>query len=382
MGGPSVVLTNLGSYGWWLVSPGPLLASRLSWLMGACGATLFLLWGLWAVFAARAGNLLPGGTLLGAVLVLGPALPLRTQVNPYLAYLAVAPLALALACLVPGRWSARPALAGCLLAAAAVWSFVGMQVRLGARNELGFPADPVVRATSLSWDTTRLVRDWAAHARAAAGDSAVIDSAASGSAADGSTAGGSAADLVLLQVPVAAADAEASGRIGPRWVRHSEVYQACGGTVGPTLSCGGAARVQWVSSLAEAPVEAVVLAETATGFKVWGPVPNALLYAALTDVGLGHFERARTHLLRAGQLQPASMNFVYDEGQMIIPPAMALQNRVLFVDWTVRLLQEGRSRFEVGGLQAMFYQVLSASSGKSVEELSAGSTPVFPQAPQ
>lgn len=356
MGGADTVISNLGSFGWWLLSPAPLPASRLTWAMGACGAAFFLLWGLWALLAARSGRRLPAAGLWAALLVLGPALPLRTQINPYLAYLAVAPLALTLAGMLPARPAPRLPLAGGLLLAAAVWSFAGMRVHLDARNELGMPADPVVRATSLSWQAARTVRALAESSRPGEPDSA--------------------AAVVVFQVPVSASDAEAAERFGPRWVRRSETYLALGGEAGLTLVAGE--PVQWVNALTEAPPRAQVAAETAAGLKVWGPLPNALLYAALTDVGLGHYERARRHLLRAGSLQGATMNFAYDEDQMIVPVQMALRNLQPFVDWTVAQLQQGRSRMEVGGLQTMFFSLLSTASGKSVQELTAGSSVLIP----
>ncbi|MFH2052450.1 MAG: hypothetical protein ABIK96_08280 [bacterium] len=358
LGGGAVILSNLGSFGWWLLTPGPVFASRLSWLMGAAGAAFFLLWGLWAWAMARGGRLLPAGTFLAALLVLGPALPLRTQIHPYLAYLAAAPLGLALGCLVPSRLKPGRAVPAGMLVLAVAWSFFGMRIRLANRNELGFPADPVVRATSLSWQTTRTVRQW--------------------TGGEAGTGPAPAASLVFLQVPVQGRAVEDAARFGPRWVKESEIHRACGGSVGPLLSGPPGLEVAWRNSLEGAPPDALVLTETATGFNVWGRTPNAVLYAALTDLALGHFERARRHLLLAARLHPDTVNFTFDEGQMIVPLDLAVENLPRFVDWSVQQLDNGASRFEVGGLQDLIFDLVSVASGRPVRELRQGSRIMIP----
>ncbi len=357
LGGVVVMLSNLGTFGWWLLSPGPLLASHITWVMSAAGATFFLLWSLWAGFRMPLGRPLPATTLLAALLVIGPALPLRSQIHPYLAYLAVAPLALAMATLIP--WRRIHGRRVLLLALPAlVWSLLGMEVRQGNRNELGLPADPVVRATSLSWAATKTIRSVVAHNAAAQPDSTV--------------------DLVLFQEPMSKAQLDNAARFGTRWVRSSELYLACGGSIGPTLAVQGKSRITWRNALTDSPTKAQVLAETATGFKVWGPVPNALFYAAMTDVGLGYYDRARRHLIAAAALNPATVNFVYDQGQMIIPIELAVKNLQPFIDWTANRLDRGSSRLEIGGIQTMFIDLLSRCTGKSVTALTAGSKILIP----
>lgn len=359
LGGPGTLLTNLGTFGWWLLSPGPLLAARVSWIMSAAGAAFFLLWGLWAGFRMPAGFPLPAASLLAALLVIAPALPLRTQVHPYLAYLAVAPLSLVFASLIPwhridrGRWILLLALP------AALWPVVSMRVRLESRNALGLPADPVVRATSLSWSATRMIRTASRNNRAAGPDA---------------TAG-----LVLYQQPGGTTDATDADRFGPQWVAESELYQAWGGTTGPILATSGDVPIAWRSALTGSPAGDLVLAADATGFKVWGPVSNAVYYAAVTDVALGQFERARRHLLTAAALNPATTQFIYDEGQMIVPVQLALKNLKPFIDWTVRKLGQGSSLSEVGGIQDMFLHVMSSCTGKSMDELMAGSKVLLPE---
>ncbi len=357
LGGLPVVLGNLGTSGWWLLSPGPLLASHISWLMGLAGGAFFLLWGLWAGFRMPVGQTLPAAGLLAVLLILAPSLPLRSQFHPYLAYLAAAPLALALVSLIQARWW-RCRWIPLLALPAVAWSLLGMEVRLDNRNELGFPADPVVRATSLSWSATGLIRSVTTHAAAAGADSS--------------------AGLILYQQPLGRQDLADADEFGPAWVHASELYKACGGLIGPTLVTPAGTAVVWRNALTSDPAGAQVLAETATGFKVWGPVPNALFYAALTDVALGDFERARRHLVAAAALNPATINFVYDEGQMIVPLKLALDNLHPFIDWTVARLDKGSSPHEIGGVQTMFFDLMSRCTGKPMSELTAGSQVLTP----
>jgi hypothetical protein len=158
------------------------------------------------------------------------------------------------------------------------------------------------------------------------------------------------------------------------------MYRALDGTTGPRLLLGPKVLVNWANGLTTASSKAVVLCETGTGFRMWGQTANAVLYAALTDVGLGHFERARAHLVRAARLGDDRIMFIFDDGQMVIPLQMVLQRKETFIDWTVGLLAKGVPPMEVAGLQDMFYNLLSSATGHSVEELMAGSTMLRPSA--
>lgn len=353
LGGPVRILTNLGMFGWWLMSPGPVLAGTLNAPMVGAGWLLFVLWAAWAVRAWRRDDRRPAALLLACALALAPALPLHHQVKPYLATLAAAAGALALGVLVSRRWQPRPAVMAALVLVALVWSFGGMRLRLANRNELGFPADPVVRATSLSWQATQLIRElpWPPGTDKAE------------------------RELVLLQVPVAAESRRDAARLGERWIAESELYRALGGTRGPTLVTGGTMHVSWVNALTAAPATAMVLCEDGTGLKMWGLLPQASLYAALTDVGLGDFSRARAHLLRAAAEHDKTVSFVWDEGLMIIPLKMVLDNKEAFIDWTVNRLGNGGSTLhEVGGLQDLFLHLLESATGRNREDLIAGGT--------
>jgi hypothetical protein len=126
--------------------------------------------------------------------------------------------------------------------------------------------------------------------------------------------------------------------------------------------------------------------EAGDGFNMWGTTANALLYAAATDIALGHFERARRHMLRAAALGDESIAFMYDPGQMIVPVGLVLRQKEAFVDWTVANLNDGMTAHEVGGLQDLYFNLLSRITGRPVAELTEGSRPLGanrgPQVPQ
>ncbi len=179
--------------------------------------------------------------------------------------------------------------------------------------------------------------------------------------------------LTIFQQPVSVMSAQQAERFGERWVDPTDLYNALHGTTGPELVLGPDVTIVWASGLTTNPAGALVVTETATGLRVWGQTWNALLYAALTDVGLGHFERARRHLVKASTLNEEMIMFFYDEGQMIIPLAMVVEKKEEFVDWTVRQLGKGSSAHEVGGVQDMFFNLLSICTGRNIDDLTTGS---------
>ena len=350
LGGLSVVGANLGIFGWWLASPGPVLAGSLNWPMATAGSLLFLAWGVWGWVRARHGIWLPLMTLLAALLSLGPALALQGQVHPYLAYLAVAPLALALASLLPSRRTIPRYVMALLTLLAMTWGFFGMRGRLEQRGAGGLPADPVVSATSLSWKISKM-----------------LPGLPVGQPDQPTQA------VTFLQFPVTGKEAQAADRLGDRWVAGTRLYEAIGGAVGPRLILGRDIRIDWVNALYTNPSDALVLCEYGPGFKHWGTTANATLYAALTDVGTGRFERARKHFARAGGLHEDTIGFTWDPHQMVIPLDDVLARKESFVDWTLGLLENGGSPVEVGGMQEMFFNLLSVCTGQPVSELTGGS---------
>lgn len=350
-GGLKVILANLGVLGCWLAWPGAVFPSRLGWGLASVGLAVFAVWAAWAVFAWRRGSKLPAAALAGALLSLGPALPLEGQLHPYLAYLAAGAITLTVGALLPRRLPARRPLLAVLLALTVAWGYGSMHLRLGRRDAAGLPADPVVRATSLSWQVCRGLPDLPLRR-----DDDVRPA------------------LTFLQIPMTARSAEMAQRLGNTWVTGSSLYHALGGVLGPRLVLGPEVRIGWTNSLRANPEHALVLCEAGTGFKHWGTTGNAALYAGLTDVALGHFERARKHFVRAAGLSDGPVGFAWDPDAMIVPFEQVLRQKAEFVDWTVSLLQDGKaSGQEIGGLQDVFFQLLSACTGQTLDEVTAGS---------
>lgn len=347
MGGPLQVGANLGRMGWWLVTPGPLLPASLGPLQALAGSMVFVLWGLWGVVRYQQGHRLPLLTFLAALISLAPALPLQRQLHPYLGYTALCAGAVALGSVLPRRRQPTlPWLAG-LAVLAAAWGYLGMEVRLKQRDAQGLPADPVVRATAMSWRACRALPGLPLQ--------------------DGQT-------LVFLQVPRTRQQVAMARQLGPDWVAGTYMHESIGGTIGPRLVLQDRTPVRWVNALFKAPANAFVLCEQGPGFKHWGRTPNAALYAALADVGMGHFERARKHLVRGADLNEKTVAFAFDPDQMAVRPEVVLARKEEFIDWTVGLLDGTASPQEVGGLQDLFLHLLSASTGRSMEELQSGST--------
>ncbi len=341
---------NLGTMGWWMLSPGPLLAETLLWPQAAAGAMLFVLWTVWGISQYQTGKKLPILTLLAALGSIAPGLLLARQMHPYLGYLAIGAGALALASLLPRHWKpSSPLLVG-LAVLAATWGFFSMETRLNQRNDSGLPADPVVQATSLSWEICRLLPQLPL-------ELSKFEKKA----------------VTFLQIPMTGQQMEAADQLGERWVAGTRTHESIGGSLGPRLILGNDTQVDWVNALFNSPPQAMVLCEMGPGFKHWGNTANATMYAALADVGMGRFERAHKHFLRAAALNEKTIAFAFDPTQMAVSVELVLARKEEFIDWTVGLLGPDHSVTEVGGVQDIFLQVLSAASGISLEELTAES---------
>ena len=346
---------NLGQCGRWLLSAGPVVGTRPTGLVIGVGLALFAAWAAWGVRQWRRGHRLPLAALAGALLSVAPVLPLRHHLAPYMAYLAVAGWALTLGSLLPRRVPLpRPALLAALVGFGG-FALLSTQMVLNRRNELGLPADDIVRATSLSWQAAGELRD----AEAMGGGSPVRQ-------------------VVLLQMPAGPGALEYAERFGERWAGRTDLYEALGGDLGPRLMVAPGITARWQNGLVTAPDSALVLVETGDGLRPWGRTGQAALYAALTDVGLGNFARARGHLLRAGRLGGRAIGFSCDEGLLPIPLALVTQQRQAFTDWTVGLMSQGASQTEVGGLQDMYFNLLCACTGRSLDDLTRGSRLLLP----
>ncbi|MEZ4388249.1 MAG: hypothetical protein R3D98_11875 [Candidatus Krumholzibacteriia bacterium] len=347
LGGPLDMLRHLLVYGWWLLQPGPAYTTDPIVAMAAAGGALWLGWFAWGWSRRRQGR--PADLLvwLAALITVAPLLPLLRHLAPDLAY-PVEPFgALALGGLVPRRLDRRPWLLGVAAVLAGAWGFLGMEGRLALRDPDGLPADPVVRRTAVSWQVARQLP------RLPIGE----------------------AGLVIVQPPLARETARMALALGEDWVTGSDAYHSLGGALGPRLLLGPDVPVRWTNGLRFVPEGSFVLFDAGGELKPWGFLDQALLYQALTDVGLGHFERARLHLLRAGLLGGDTLTLIFDPGLLPVGLDQVLANKVAFIDHLAAGLQQGRSPFEVGGVQTNFFRLLSACTGIDEATLRADGGP-------
>jgi len=342
LGGPAAALANLLIYGWWLILPGPVFHAQPTALMAVAGGLLWIAWAVWS-----RGRPVPLFALLGALLMLAPILLLQRHLSPGLAF-PVEPFGcLALASLLPTCWPARPVLVVALVAAAAAWGALGMLGRLQLRGADGLHADPLVRRTAVSWQACNQLRQFPI--------------------ADGG--------LVILQPPVLPESAAMAAKLGEQWVTGSHLYHALGGALGPQLILGSHRPVTWANGLRLTPAAAFVVLDAGGALKPWGPTNQALLNQVLTDVGLGHFERARLHLLRGSLLAGKTLTLVYDPDILPVTLEEVLANKDGFIDHLAAGRRQGRSNLEIAGLQQNFYRLLSACTGRDIESLEAPNPP-------
>ena len=341
LGDPAAALANLLTYGWWLILPGPVFHAPPTVLMAVAGGLLWVAWAVWSRLQWRRGRLVPAFALLGALLMLAPILWLQRHLSPDLAF-PVEPFGcLALASLLPTRWRARPYLVATLVIAAAAAGALGMLGRLHLRDADGLHADPLVRRTAVSWQVCNQLRQFP------------ID------------AGG----LVILQPPLLPESAALAAKLGEQWVVGSPIFHALGGTLGPRLVLGSDRPVVWANGLRLTPADAFVVLDAGSTLKPWGPTNQALLNQVLTDVGLGHFERARRHLLRGSLLAGETLTLVYDPDILPVTLEQVLANKDAFIDHLAAGQRQGRSKLEITGLQQNFYRLLSACTGRDIESL-------------
>jgi hypothetical protein len=163
--------------------------------------------------------------------------------------------------------------------------------------------------------------------------------------------------------------------LGEDWVTGSDVYHSLGGVLGPRMLLGADIPVHWTNGLRYTPERSLVLVDAGGELKPWGFNDQALLYQALMDVGLGHFERARLHLLRAGLLAGETLSFLFDPDLLPVSLEQVLANKVAFIDYLAAGLQDGRSPYEVGGVQTNFFRLLSACTGIDEATLRATGKP-------
>jgi hypothetical protein len=279
---------NLGLYGWWLLTLGPVFASKITVSMVLLGGAMFAAWGGYCLILLRKKDIAPLFLFLVAVLALTPSLPLVNQTHPYLAYLTVAMLALTIGGLLPRRRNSVLLIAS-LATWATVWGYWNTAERIRNVGERGRIADPVVRAAHLARDSAKTL---------------LILSKVS--------PGAGSRRYILLQPPISKKEVAEAEFFGARKIVESPRYAALGGQIGPTLILGPRASVLWVNSLVATDIDAAVYCETGRGFLDWGGVWSGLLYSAILDISLGHFDRAARELDRAAEMDSSFNNFFYD----------------------------------------------------------------------
>jgi hypothetical protein len=328
-------LQNLAIYGWWLLTPGPLFAPRLTLPMTLAGWAFWLLWGTWGIWNWKRGYRWPAACCLSAILILAPALPLDAHVFPYLALLAAASGVLTLVALLPATWQPRPRTVWLLIALALAASWGSMTYRLKARDPSGLPADPFVQRTAISYEAIQTLQTLPPDPE-----------------------GQAYRYLIILQPPPAGPTTELAVKLGDKWVFGSPLNVALAKEVGPILVLGDSLTVRWANDLHRAPPEAFVLADGGARLRPWGPLHQALLYQSLTEVARGQFTRARAHLLRAAQLSDAIISFFYDRSLMIVP-ATAVQARApQFLEFLAAETATDSQVAEATALQEIFQELL------------------------
>lgn len=294
MGGFLAVLGNLGKFGWWLLTQGPVFTAQVTWTLAGIGIGFFFIWLLLGIFALKRKVYLPLILLLAAGASLAPALVLVNQARPYMGYLAMACLAILPGVLWPNRWEPKGRKLGIfvstiLFTTSVAWGLWSMDFRVSQHDENGFPSDPVVRATLLSHDAfISLAKNLPDNSE----DNSIT--------------------LVIFQQPLRAEDILMAKRNGDKSVVKSPTYPSLEGEVGLSLLTGDKDKAFWVNSLLDVPIDAFVFCETNAGFEFWGNTRNALLNATLVDVFIGNYEQAEEQLLRAMEIDSQFKNYEYD----------------------------------------------------------------------
>ncbi|MCB1184628.1 hypothetical protein KDM41_14455 [bacterium] len=300
LGGPAMVAGNLGVFGWWLATPGPVFSSSFDWSRAGTGGLVFVAWAAWGLLRWRRGDRLPATALVAALISLAPALPLVQQTHPYLATIAAAALATTLGAAAPRVPFARRPVTALVVGGLVALGVFNTAQRCIRPREDGRPADPVVNAASWS----RLT----AAALAPAGPGPVV----------------------IYQPALSGPRVAEAARRGRDHVQPSPAWRAMEGTRGVDLVLGAPRRSAWWNSLADLPADAWVLCETPDGFERWGPATQALAYAAILDLVVDQPGRARAHLLRFRALGLAADLYHADPAGFDVPVPLFTRGAAAF----------------------------------------------------
>ena len=309
IGGFLVVLGNLGKFGWWMLTQGPVFTGQVSWTLAGIGLGFFTIWVTWAFVLFRRGNRAPLALLFSAILSLAPALVLVHQARPYMGYLAMACLSISIGFILPAKWKFEAYFKTVFVVAAIIWGYWGMAHRVGVLSDDGLPADPIVQAMESS-------RTWSQNISSSLSQSGF----------------GETADVVVLQQPLRTEDIARATSLGSGFVLDTNQRKIIGGDSGLALIAGKGHKGYWANSLLEVPEDAYVFRETSSGFKAWGPTRDALIYASLLDVLVGNFQRAQDQLRLAAQIDNRVHLFNYDPDNLPLPMSVFRKQSGLFMD--------------------------------------------------
>jgi hypothetical protein len=87
----------------------------------------------------------------------------------------------------------------------------------------------------------------------------------------------------------------------------------------------------------------------------------------LVDVGLGFFDRARLHLLRASLLAGKTLTVVFDPDVLPVTMDQVLANAEAFVAFLADGRGHGSPAHQIDGLIDNFHRLLAACTGRDVE---------------
>ena len=322
LGGALVMLGNLGKFGWWLPTPGPVFTAQVTWTLAGVGIALFLAWGMYGAQAWHRGRQLPLTAWACALLSLGPVLPLVNQARPYMGYLAAAAGSLTLASLVPVRLRLNGLTAAGLAIGTILWGQVTMREWMSRPGAEGLPADPVVCASQIAREAAKAIRELIPPESRSC-----------------------PFDLFIFQAQLTIHDGD-RGPATAKAALETPRYTALAGPLGAGLLLGTLGRAQWTNSLLETPADAFVLCEKGSGFQVWGTTHDALLYAAELHVIAGNYERAAAHLARALALDATRELQIPDRDVLGIPRSALRARAEEFHGWLEAMVMNDRMSSE------------------------------------
>jgi hypothetical protein len=299
LGGGLVVLGNLGKYGWWFLSQGPVFTGQVTWTLAGIGLGFLALLMVWSVIQARGDSFTSLFITFCLFLSLAPTLVLVNQVRPYMGYLAMAAVSLIVASAVPRSFVEKKGFRFLVFFLAMAWGFWGFSTRMHRSTPDGRPADPVVRASQKSRETVQVIKEtlWALNP-------------------DEDRA------LVVYQPVLRPEAIQVAQREGPGHIMRTEIVRYLEGEAGLKVALKQQ-NVRWVNTLSGASAQSVVFCETQTGLKYWGNLRDALLYSAMLDVVVGNNERAWNQMTQACGMNRDFSTFAYDPSVLNVPgPSM------------------------------------------------------------